>query len=192
MSTDYSHTLPGQPSNNSDSALVLAGIDYQSKSVWRYRLLVGVEVREFAASQFPTRTAPIAEGSVIWQPTELTTVTGSLSRLIEDPQSAGSNGYVLTQAQLTVDHELRRDIILEARGGIQFVQYLQGGDQTNLTAGVSADWLINRNMRLSVGYDITKQTSVSSSSSNTTGSTLATTTGQFNQQIAGVTLHFAL
>jgi hypothetical protein len=190
MATDYVRPLPGQPSNNSDTGFALTGIDYQSKSVWRYRLLVGIEVREFAASQFQSRTAPIAEGSVIWQPTELTTVTGSLSRLIEDPQSAGSNGYVLTQAQLTVDHELRRDMILEARGGTQFVQFLQGGNQTNITGGVSMDWLINRNMRLSIGYDITKQTSISG---NITGSTLAsTTTGQFNQQVAAVTLHFAL
>ena len=190
LATNYIHALPGQPSNNSESGLVLAGIDYQSKSVWRYRLLVGVEVREFQAAQFPTRTAPIAEGSVIWQPTGLTTVTGSLSRLIEDPESAGSNGYVLTQAQLTADHELRRDVILEARGGMQYVEFLQGGNQTNITGGVSVNWLINRNMRLSIGYDITKQTSVSG---NTTGSTLtSTTTGQFNQQIAGLTLHFAL
>lgn len=190
IATNYLHTLPGQPTNDSDSGMALVGIDYQSKSVWRYRLLVGVEVRAFAASQFATRTAPIAEGSVIWQPTELTTVTGSLSRLIEDPQSIGSNGYVLNQAQLRVDHELRRDVILEARGGVQYVQYLQGGDQTNVTGGLSLDWLINRNMRLSVGYDITKQTSVNGS---TTGPALiSTTTGQFTQQIAGITLHFAL
>ncbi len=40
----------------------MSGLDYQAESVWRYSLLVGVEVRSFAASQFATRTAPIVAG----------------------------------------------------------------------------------------------------------------------------------
>src|SRR5262249_59855383 len=113
----------------------------------------GGEVREFQSPTFPTHTAPIAEGQVIWQPTELTTVTGALSRLIEDPQSAGTNGYVLTTAHMAVDHELRRDIILHGAIGAQYAQFLQGSAQTNLTTDISAAWLINRNMRLSISYD---------------------------------------
>jgi hypothetical protein len=105
LTSQYPNPQRGQPSNNSNSFLLLGGLDYQSKSVWRYRLLIGVEVREFQSPAFPTRTAPIAEGQLIWQPTELTTVTGSLSRLIEDPQSAGTSGYILTNARVAVDHK---------------------------------------------------------------------------------------
>ena len=190
VSSQYTAQQPGAPNNDSTSFLLLAGLDYQAKSVWRYRLLVGVEVREFADNQFATRTAPIAEGSVIWQPTGLTTVTGSLSRQIEDPQSAGTNGYVLTQARLAVDHELRRDIILQARVGAQYAQYLQGGAQTNVTTGLSANWLMNRNMRLSFDCDFTKQ--IGSNSSSTTNNPTTLTSGAYNQNIVALRLHLAL
>lgn len=93
ITSNFTTSVPGQPSNNSKSILLLGGLDYQAKGVWRYRLLLGVEVREFQSSQYPTHTGPIAEGSVIWTPTELTTLTGTISRAIEDPQSAGTNGY---------------------------------------------------------------------------------------------------
>jgi hypothetical protein len=190
ISSRYTKQQPGQPSNNSNSFLVLGGIDYQAKDVWRYRFLAGMEVRQFEASQFPTRTAPIAEASVIWTPTGLTTVTGSLSRLIEDPQSGGTNGYVLNQAQVVVDHELKRNIIIEARGGVQYAQFLQGGSQTNLTAGVGATWLMNRNARLSLAYNIVRQTGTNSASTPSNPTTV--TSGQFNQNVIGLALHLAL
>jgi hypothetical protein len=190
ISSVYTKPQPGVPSNNSNSFLVLGGIDYQAKSVWRYRLLAGMEVRQFQAAQFATRTAPIAEASVIWTPTGVTTVTGSLSRLIEDPESGGTNGYVLTQAQVVVDHELRRNVIVEAHGGVQYAQFLQGGSQTSLTAGVGATWLMNRNLRLSAAYNLIKQTGSNTASNPSNPTTI--TSGQFNQNLVGLTLHLAL
>jgi hypothetical protein len=190
ISSFYVDQMPGQPSNNSNSILLLGGLDYQSKSVWRYHLMVGVETREFAASQFPSHTAAVAEGSVIWQPTGLTTVTGSLSRMIEDPQSVGPSGYVLTQGQFTVDHELKRDIILQAHAGLQYVQYLQGSAQTNLTTGVNASWLINRNIRLSFGYSFTTQIGTNGFAAAANPSSL--TSGAYSQSIVALTLHLAL
>ncbi len=189
ITSQYTNPQRGQPSNNSNSFLLLGGIDYQSKSVWRYRLLIGVEVREFQSPTFPTRTAPIAEGQLIWQPTELTTVTGSLSRLIEDPQSAGTNGYVLTTARAAVDHELRRDVILHASLGVQYAQFLQSGAQSNFTADIGAAWLINRNMRLSASYVFTKQIG---SSGTTTINPASVTSAAFSQNVVALALHLAI
>jgi hypothetical protein len=157
--------------------------------VWRYRLLIGVEVREFQSPAFPTRTAPIAEGQLIWQPTELTTVTGSLSRLIEDPQSAGTSGYILTNARVAVDHELRRDIILHGAIGVQYAQFLQGSAQSNFTTNIGAGWLINRNMQLSFSYYFTKQIG---SSGTTTINPASITTAAFSQNMVALALHLAL
>ena len=80
INSTYTSPQPGQPSNNSNSAELLGGLDYQRESVWRYRILIGVEVRAFQSSQYPTRTAPLVEASAIWTPTGITTVTGTLSR----------------------------------------------------------------------------------------------------------------
>jgi hypothetical protein len=186
----YTSPQPGQPSNDSNSVLLLGGLDYQAKSVWRYQLLLGVETRQFAASVFPSRTAAIAAGNVIWQPTELTTVTGTLSRAIEDPQSSATNGFVLTEAHVTLDHELRRDLLLSMRAGVQYAQFLGGGTQTSMSGGASIAWLINRNTQLALGVGLIKQvgTNPASTSSNPT----SVTSGEFDQSIVALTLRFAL
>ena len=192
VNSTFVNPQAGQPSNNSNSVQFLLGLDYQAKGPWRYRVLVGVENRMFQASEFPARTAPIVEGSVIWSPTGLTTVTGTVSREIEDPESAGSNGFVATQASLSVDHEVLPNVVLNVRGNVESVAYLQngGGQQTQFTAGVGAFWSLNRNIRLSIGYDYTEQ--MGSNNASTPGVPSTQTTGAFRQSVAGVALHLAL
>jgi hypothetical protein len=190
---NFSYISPqaGQPSNDSDSFLLLAGIDYQPKGVWRYRFLVGLEVRAFAASQYATRTAPDVEASLIWSPTELTTVTGTVASTIESPQVAGTSSYTLTQAHFVVDHELRRNIILEARSGVQYAKYAQtGGTQTNLTAGASATWLLERRVALSLDYDLSKGQGSGGSNAMANPDSLAVK--QFSQHVIALTLRLAL
>jgi hypothetical protein len=158
IASDYTHQVPGSPSLSSTSALALGGIDYQYDGVWRYQALVGLEARYFAAAQFKPRLAPIARATVIWTPTELTTVTASLLRAIEDPTQAGSSGYTYTMLGLRVDHEYARNILLSASAGADFVSYLQnGGTQTGYYASVGIAWLINREMRLSAQYSYATQ-----------------------------------
>lgn len=192
VSSDFINPQPGQPSNNSTSLLILGGMDYQSKGTWRYRMLAGVEVRKFQAAQYRTHTGPIAEGSVIWTPTDLTTLTGTLSRQIVDPQSPGTNGFALSQASLVVDHEYMRNVFLQLRGKVQFAQYLQSGagSQTGLSIGGGISWLLNRKIRLSLDYDFMELTdSGQTASSFNRGSG---TNGRFTQSQLALTLHFAL
>ena len=132
----YIRPQAGQPSNNSRSVLLLAGLDYQASGLWRYRVLGGIEVREFSASQFGTRAAPVVEASVIYTPTGLTTVTGSARREIEDPQTEGTAGYTFTTLGVVVDHELRRNILLQGRANFQAAEFLQGNStSTSYTLG---------------------------------------------------------
>ncbi len=151
VNSDFTHPAANQPSNNSHSFLAMGGLDYQPESVWRYSLLAGVEVRTFAASQFETRTAPVVAASAIWTPTAVLTVSSLLSRSIEDPESGGTNGFVLTQGRLVVDYELTRSVLLQGRGGIQYAQYLGEGDQTSISFGGGVTWLLNRQLRLAAG-----------------------------------------
>jgi hypothetical protein len=190
LDSSYTNAQVGQLSNDFSSLILLGGADYQAKGLWRYRLLAGVEVRRFSASQYGSHTAPNVEGSVIWTPTSLTTVTGTVANAIEAPQTAGTSGYVLSQARLDLDHEYRRNVLLQGRAGVQHAQYLQGGGtQTNLTAGGGVTWLINREARLSLDYDYTTQ-SASAIASNPNREAL--TSVQFNQNLLALTLHLAL
>ena len=158
INSHYIRPQAGQASNDSKSFLALAGLDYQATGLWRYRLLAGVEVRDFTSSLYGTRTAPIAEANVIYTPTGLTTLTGYVRRQIEDVQSEGTAGYTFTTAGVVVDHELKRNILLQGRGNFQAAEYFQStGTTTSYTLGGGVNWLVNRRLRLSADYDFTQQ-----------------------------------
>ncbi len=211
INSHYIRPQAGQPSNNSKSFLFLAGLDYQATGLWRYRLLAGAEVRAFASSQFGTRAAPIAEANVVYTPTGLTTVTGFVRRQIEDVQSEGTAGYTFTTTGLVVDHELRRNILLQGRASFQAAEFFQStGTTTSYTLGGGANWLVNRRLRLSADYDFTQQsgpgnaTVVGTQLVNTPlspGQQLATpagqqlntlTTGSYNRNVLLFGVHLAL
>jgi hypothetical protein len=159
VDTGYVAAQPGVAAPNSTSVQALAGIDYAGSAVWRYRLLVGFERRAFAAAAYPAHTAPLVEGEVAWSPSGLTTLTGTVTRAIEDAAQAGVAGYTYTGARLRIDHEVFRNVLLQVSGGMQRASFLGGGVQTGLLAGAGATWLINRQLRLSATYDFTDSSS---------------------------------
>lgn len=158
ITQDYPHRAPGQPSLNSTAYQVLAGIDYADDAIWRYRLLLGGEQRDFAAAAYPARTAAIAEAQVAWMPSGMTTAIGALSRSVEDAAQEGVAGLTLTAATLRVDHELRRDVLLHASAGLQQADFLSGGGRQNaVTGGLGATWLASRHLQVAATYDLTVQ-----------------------------------
>lgn len=150
---DYPNTPAGQPSLNSTGYQLLAGFDYDDDAVWRYRLLLGGEVRQFVA--FQSHADFIAEAEVAWMPSGLTTVRALLSRSIEDATQEGVAGFTYTAGKLTIDHEYRRDLMLTASIGLQHADFLQGGSQDGYSFGLGATWFVNRRLRLSATYDLT-------------------------------------
>ena len=137
-----------------NDTLALGGIDYGGNGLWRVRALAGYEVRSFSSSVLKSIQAPVAELTVIYRPTRLTTVTGVVSRRIADSADETTTGVTKTSAQLTVDHEYLRNVVLKATGGVSYDSYGRGqGEQTMFTAGAGATWLINRTARLTATYD---------------------------------------
>lgn len=157
----YQNRVADQPGRDYNDISLLGGLDYDTDSVIRYRVLAGYEARTFSAStQFKSIQAPIVEGTAIWSPTEITTVTGTLARRIEDSADETTAGYTLSYAQLRLDHEYLPNVLLHASGGIYFTQYRDNiGNQSLYTFGLGATYLMNRNMQLGVGYDFTGRNS---------------------------------
>ncbi|WP_448189907.1 outer membrane beta-barrel protein [Azospirillum sp. sgz301742] len=96
-------------------------------------------------------------GQLNWAVTQLTTISGRASRTVnESDLSQGgrlASSYVRTIAALGVDHELLRNLLLNAR--LQWRQDdFHGVDRTDnvYTAGAGATYLINRNFYLTGGY----------------------------------------
>jgi hypothetical protein len=182
---DYTHPSPGAASLNSTGYQALGGFDYDDDAVWRYRLLLGAEHREFAAASFPARTAAIAEGEVAWMPSGMTTATASLTRSMEDAAQEGVAGFTYTTAKLTLDHELQRSLLLHAYAGLQHADFLQGGaQQTSYLLGIGATWLVNRRVQLSATYDFTEQRG--------SGTTAIPLSGDYTRDLALLTLRLGL
>ena len=155
--TNYLTPQAGQPTRNSTGALVLVGLSDDRDAFWRYRLLLGWEERQFAASAYRAHNAPVAEAELIWAPNGMTTVTGTLTRSIEDAAQEGEVGYTYTAGKLTIDHEYARDILLQATGGVQQADFLQGGRQRALLFGLGVTWLVDRRTRVSATYSYNDQ-----------------------------------
>ncbi|MGQ3026927.1 MAG: outer membrane beta-barrel protein [Ferrovibrionaceae bacterium] len=97
---------------------------------------------------------PTAGVKLTWNVTALTTLTGNLSREIEETVLANSSAYFATRASIRADHELLRDVLLNARIGYENDKFEGIGRKDNYyEAGLGATWLINRNFSLAGGYN---------------------------------------
>ncbi len=156
----YRNQVLGSPKRDFNDVTVLAGLDFVEGSLWRYRLLAGYESRTFTDRRIKSIQSPVVEAQVIWNPTGLTTVTASATRHIQDSADETTVGFTETAVGLRVDHELLRNVILQANGAYLIDDYNKGqGHQELFTLGTGATWLMNRNMRLVGTYDFTQRTS---------------------------------
>jgi hypothetical protein len=154
LDTHYDDPAAGVASNNSTSWQALAGVNYGDDSVWRYRMLGGIEYRRAASPVIASETTPIAEAEIIWSPSGLTTVRATATRGIEDAAQTGLSSYTYSSVQLRVDHEYLRNVLLDASATLRQASFNHtGGQQTGIGAGAGATWLINRGLRLSFTSD---------------------------------------
>ncbi len=159
VKVDYTSNPVGQASRNSTGGSILAGLDFSESDLFRYRILGGFQLRSFASPVYKARSAPIIQADVVWTATTLTTVTGRVSRSIEDAADESLIGYTDTQAQLTVDHEYARNVLLQGRLAVDHAEYLQnGGEATLYSTGASISYLFNRNMRVTLSSDVQART----------------------------------
>lgn len=167
--SEFRRQEPGLIEQDSSTVALLAGLDDSSGGVFRYRLLAGWQMRDYDAPGVSTRQAPVVEAGLTWLATGLTTVSGTLSRRIEDSSAEGLTGFTLTTGRLRLDHELRRNILLDISLGLERADFSRGGGRTTLaSAGAGASWRMNRHAALSLDYrftdrDATRGTSYSGS-----------------------------
>ena len=182
LNGNYDHYIRGTNENagivDSTGATALTGLDYEVSGALTVRALVGYQQRFFNGNKYGNRGAPIGEGDVIWNPTGLTTVTASYARTIEDATTDTVTGYTYDRLGLIVDHELFRNILIQANGRYETANY-QGSNlqQTNYGGGVGTTYLINRNLQLALSHQFLEHDS---------------TGGQFGQHIVTFHVKFGL
>ena len=163
-------SVTGAPKRDSNGGAILAGLDFPAPgSNFRFRVLAGLQVRNFTSRAYSNLTTPIVEASVIWQPTRLTTVTLAVRRDIEDASDETIAGYTFTSARLSVDHEARRNVTLGAFAEVLQADYQSssiniprlalpeaGTSQTIYSTGARVTWLLNRNIRAGASFGISQ------------------------------------
>ena len=193
VDTNYVSSLGGLARPDSFAYELLAGTDYAFSGSLRLLLLVGYEVRQFSHSAYGNIASPVAEASVIWTPTGLTTVTATASRSVEDSVGESTGGVTYTRGRLKVDHEYRRNILLQAWAGLEVIDYNTGGTERDYLASASASYLFNRNMRAKLSWDFQNRNGPANTLTDSlTGITASGSAGDFTRNVFLLTISLAI
>ena len=143
----------GAPRPDSLIYEALVGADYAFSANLQALLLVGYELDTFNNSSFSNLSAPVVQGSVVWAPSGLTTLTATVSRSIQDSIGQNTTGVKVLQGEVIVDHEYLRNVLLQGRSSVISTNYAANQQQTIYNLGASFTYLLNRNVRLTATYD---------------------------------------
>ncbi|MGI0016707.1 MAG: outer membrane beta-barrel protein, partial [Nitrososphaera sp.] len=145
---------------SSDGYEVALGAELALTGVTTGELYVGYRSQFYDDPNLDTIDGVQGGASIYWNVTTLTTITGRVERTIEDTtfrttsvDGTPAAGYFRTRYGFIVDHELLRNLLLQASlFGIQ--EDFSGIDRTDdsLLATVGATYLMNRYLDLSIGY----------------------------------------
>lgn len=156
----FRNELPGEFSRNSSGYDVAVGSNFDLTHLLRGELEVGYINQNFRNSAFPTVDGVSLRGSLQYFFSPLTTFTVTSTQTVGNSDIVGSAGYLQTIEQLTVDHELRRNVILSLRGGNED-DAIRGIDRHDERpyVGVSAKYLLNQSLGVVGGYDFYRDSS---------------------------------
>lgn len=161
---DQKHHTAGDLNRNSKGMQTLAGVNFEVSALARGDIGIGYRKETFDAPGVKDLSGFSANGQLEWFPTQLTTLTFSASRTIEDSAVANSPAFLSTNIGARVDHELLRNVILNGHvnwGDDKYaVSQAPGSVQRQdrrKNAGLGASYLVNRNVGVSVAYEYTEQ-----------------------------------
>ena len=150
--------VPGATLNNYTDAAGFLGLDYQSGSLLQYRALVGAESRSFTSSNLPTVTTPTFELDALWEPTEVDTVTGVISRELNDPGSPFASNQTVTMVRVQLDHQLRDNLFI--RGSAEYARSVSPSntaefstlEENQVNLGARLLWNVARHLDATLSY----------------------------------------
>jgi hypothetical protein len=100
-------------------------------------------------------------GNVLWNVTGLTSVLGEFNRSLEDTTTTGYRSFISTGGSLTLQHELKRNLLVEAKGGYTRYDYNGAPERQdhNYEAGAGARYYFNRHFYGDLQYDFSDRVS---------------------------------
>ncbi len=157
QASDNNPTLPVD--RDSDGYELVAGVAIDFGGITFGDFFLGYRSQDYDDANLDTVEGPVVGADITWNVTRLTTVVGSVSRLVEetiqrDANEIPSSGRFFTTVALSADHELLRNLLL--RGELSYSQDdFEGIDRSDdiFRAELGARYMMNRYVYLSGGYN---------------------------------------
>jgi hypothetical protein len=145
---------------DSDGYEAAVGVNFDFSALMRGEVQVGYLAQSYQDPRFKDIEGFSARAAVDWFPTELTTLNATLSRSVEETISIASPGFLATSVGARVDHELLRNVLINAQASYSNDDYEQL-DRTDKTvaAGLGATYLMNRSVGITAGYNFLERSS---------------------------------
>jgi len=150
---------PGVPNRSSEGYRILAGVSFDLTALARGSIGIGYIRRDYDSALYANVAGLSVESKVEWFPSGLTTVTLSVRRLIQDSAASGSSAYFDTGADLRIDHELLRNLLINANFDFERDDYEGIISKANVYRfGAGAHYLMNRGIGISGTISYGKRT----------------------------------
>jgi hypothetical protein len=151
---EYRDELPGETSRTSSGYELTVGTNFDLSHLARGELYIGYLEQDYDnINVFRNVSGIAARGKVEYFPTQLTTITVSGSRSVEDSGIINVGGFLASTVTVQVDHELLRNLILSA--GLSYTEddysNYNRSDKIN-SEQASAKYLMNRAVSLNLTY----------------------------------------
>ena len=151
---------------DSDGYEVAVGTRLDLSGVLSGDVFAGYRSQDYDDAALETISGPVVGASLTWNVTALTTIKGSVSRTILETTQAGSSGFFNTRVGASVDHELRRNLLVGADVAGTNQKYRGNGrDDNQYDLGAYAKYLLNRHLYVSAEYDFLRKNSNAAGSS---------------------------
>jgi hypothetical protein len=162
----------GIPSRDSNGYRVDGGMRIDLADLTYAEFYGGYIEQDFNAAQFSALRGVDYGARLVWNFTAVDTMNLAVTRTInnanaEAPGVATSPGYLATIENFSVDHELLRDLLLNANLGYE-VDFWRGISRTDhiVDFGFGAKYLVNRYLYLGASYTFQQRFGSSTQSAN--------------------------
>jgi hypothetical protein len=165
---------------DSDGYAVTAGTRIDLSGSVTGDVSIGYLRQDYDDATLENITGPTVGAALTWNVTNLTTLKGSVDRTISQTTQAGASGSLTTKIGGSVDHELRRNVLLGGNLSGSTQKYRGNGREDDLyVAGAYARYLLNRSFNVSANYDFSRKNSNAANSSYSQNVFLIRLTAQY-------------
>jgi hypothetical protein len=161
LGTDWRrHEAEAEEDRNSKGASVTAGAVLDLTGALKGEASIGYGGRRYEGEELEDISGVLANASLVWTPTPLTTVTLAAGTSFDETTEAGASGRIIRTAGVAVAHALRRNLVATASVSYETQTY-DGIDREEDTvdAGLGVEYRLSPTTAVRGRYAFEKLTS---------------------------------